>query len=515
LRRSTLLAAAAALTALAAALPASSARSAFPGRNGELVFTIVLPVGSQGMFGYVKQIQPHLCVVDPSGGTRRWITYGFDPAWSADGGRLAYAFDRDRFGARISTVRADGGAWSPLSGTDPNNRSPSWSPDGARVAFRTRGGIAVAPLDGAARGGAVISGHDPAWSPDGRAIAFVGAGGQLALARPDGSEPSVLTSGPTRAVSPDWAPDGTRLVFAAYVPDSPAAPTLDVLEVETGARRTLLVLERRPGDRTAERIAGLAEPTWSPDGTAIAFVDRPVGDWATDVFVIPAGGGAARNVTRSPFAEWGIDWRAVPTGGAPRAGRDSSCGLSGSADGDRIAGTPDDDYVESGGGNDVLVLGLGADMALAGPGDDRLVGGPTRSAYRDSDALFGQGGDDTLLGGDGADELAGGSGRDRIFGGRGDDVVGLEHPMAGATGGPGDDLVDGGPGADVLYGGPGNDRLVGGAGRDHQIYGGAGDDVILARDGARDRVDCASGRDRVEADRFDRVGRNCEVVRRR
>jgi dipeptidyl aminopeptidase/acylaminoacyl peptidase len=515
LGRRTLLAAAVALTALAAALPASSARASFPGRNGELVFTIVLPVGSQGMFGYVKQLQPHLCVVDPSGGTRRWITYGFDAAWSADGSRLAYAFDRDGFGARIATVRSDGGGWSPLSGTDPNNRSPSWSPDGRRVAFRTRGGIAVAPLEGASQGAAVIAGADPAWSPDGRSIAFVGAGGQLALARPDGSEPIVLTSGPTRAVSPDWAPDGTRLVFAAYVPDSPAAPTLDVLEVETGVRRTLLVLEQRPDDRSADRIAGLAEPTWSPDGGAIAFVDRPVGESGTDVFVIPAGGGAARNVTRSPFAEWGIDWRAVPAGGAPRAGRDSSCGLWGSADADRIAGTPDDDYVESGGGDDVVVLGLGADMAFAGPDDDRLVGGPTRSAYRDMDALFGQGGDDTLVGGDAEDEISGGPGDDRIFGGRDDDVLGLEHPMAGAKGGPGDDVVHGGHGDDVIYGGPGRDTLVGGPGRDTQVYGGPGNDVVLLRDGERDEVDCAGGHDRVEADRLDQVGRNCEIVRRR
>jgi hypothetical protein len=39
--------------------------------------------------------------------------------------------------------------------------------------------------------------------------------------------------------------------------------------------------------------------------------------------------------------------------------------------------------------------------------------------------------------------------------------------------------------------------------------------VIRARDGQRDEVTCGSGRDRVIADKRDRVRRSCERVRRR
>jgi hypothetical protein len=66
----------------------------------------------------------------------------------------------------------------------------------------------------------------------------------------------------------------------------------------------------------------------------------------------------------------------------------------------------------------------------------------------------------------------------------------------------------------LIFGTPGGDRIVGSAGPDRvSAFGGA--DRIAVRGGGRDRVRCGSGRDRVRADRSDRVGRDCELVRRR
>jgi peptidoglycan/xylan/chitin deacetylase (PgdA/CDA1 family) len=80
------------------------------------------------------------------------------------------------------------------------------------------------------------------------------------------------------------------------------------------------------------------------------------------------------------------------------------------------------------------------------------------------------------------------------------------------SGGGGRDLLVGGAGADSLFGGPGGDRLNGGPGRD-RLFGGAGDDVILARDGAVDRVDCGPGTaDVAIVDATDRVSRDCEEI---
>ncbi len=135
----------------------------------------------------------------------------------------------------------------------------------------------------------------------------------------------------------------------------------------------------------------------------------------------------------------------------------------------------------------VVVLLLAALVAVAagrtagGGGDDRLIGTAR------SEVLRGFAGDDLLVGRRGRDRLLAGRGADRLRGGGGRDVL---------MGGRGRDRLDGGPGADLLAGGP-------------------GPDVILARDGTRDRIFCGPGRDRVVADRRDRIAPGCERVTRR
>lgn len=78
-------------------------------------------------------------------------------------------------------------------------------------------------------------------------------------------------------------------------------------------------------------------------------------------------------------------------------------------------------------------------------------------------------------------------------------------------GGPGNDVLRGTPGADKLYGKGGNDRLLGRAGND-VLVGGPGNDVLTGGRGA-DRLTCGGGRDRANADRRDRVAKDCEVVK--
>jgi hypothetical protein len=77
----------------------------------------------------------------------------------------------------------------------------------------------------------------------------------------------------------------------------------------------------------------------------------------------------------------------------------------------------------------------------------------------------------------------------------------------------GRDVLSGRGGDDCLYGDAGDDVLTGGAGRD-KFYGGAGNDRIDARDGIIEGVYCGTGsRDRVLADRSDRL-HGCERVTR-
>ena len=75
----------------------------------------------------------------------------------------------------------------------------------------------------------------------------------------------------------------------------------------------------------------------------------------------------------------------------------------------------------------------------------------------------------------------------------------------------------GGTGADFLGGGSGNDTLTGGPGGDWMTAG-FGNDLVLARDGANDRVNCGKGpQDRAVFDPLplDRTGASCETTTRR
>ena len=131
--------------------------------------------------------------------------------------------------------------------------------------------------------------------------------------------------------------------------------------------------------------------------------------------------------------------------------------------------------------------------------------GVTRYGSARADVLRGTAYADTLSGLGGDDRLEGLGGGDRLLGGRGRDIV---------LGGSGNDRIEGSDGNDRLFGGGGADSLDGGLSRD-LLEGGAGADVVRSVDRAVDVVRCGPGRDRVVADRADRVGRDCELVTRR
>jgi Ca2+-binding RTX toxin-like protein len=104
----------------------------------------------------------------------------------------------------------------------------------------------------------------------------------------------------------------------------------------------------------------------------------------------------------------------------------------------------------------------------------------------------GNGGADDIEGSDYADRLDGGSGPDHLYGGFGDDEI---------TGGPGRDTILGDRDPACEFG---------------PIFGscttGTGNDVIHARDGAADSIDCGPGADTAFVDRSDTTSR-CERIK--
>jgi hypothetical protein len=91
----------------------------------------------------------------------------YDPVWSRDGASLLVPHGVE--------IPLDGRAPRKLPSDDPRSRDATYSPDGSRVAYTTRGSLVVAAADGSHAREMVVARRleDPVWSPSGDRIAFV------------------------------------------------------------------------------------------------------------------------------------------------------------------------------------------------------------------------------------------------------------------------------------------------------------------------------------------------------
>ena len=187
----------------------------------------------------------------------------FTPAFSPDGKTLAFSRALEE-GTDIYTVNIkDNCCLQRLTvGRYSDNLSPTYSPDGQRIAFvSTRPGlpqIYVMAADGTDQQlfapfdyGVTGSSNAPEWSPDGQSVAFHrDVGGTLQVFVLDVRSRTVrqLTS-VGRNEDPTWAPDSRHL---AFVSDRTGYRQLWVIDLETGRIRPLL------------QQSGARLPAWSP-----------------------------------------------------------------------------------------------------------------------------------------------------------------------------------------------------------------------------------------------------------
>ena len=123
-------------------------------------------------------------------------------------------------------MNADGTGTTRLTSSNANDRSPTWSPDGSRIAFaRSSDGGHVWVMNADGTGAKRLTDDqaeegEPSWSPDGRWIAYTHrASGtdfrEVWVAGQDGSAGRGVTSLGAKSYGPDWSPDSTRLAFSA------------------------------------------------------------------------------------------------------------------------------------------------------------------------------------------------------------------------------------------------------------------------------------------------------------
>ena len=142
-------------------------------------------------------------------------------------------------------------------------------------------------------------------------------------------------------------------------------------------------------------------PSWSPDGTKIAYSFFP-GGGLNQIGIVNSDGSSAHAITNNAaVASEGPDWESVyrcAKGRATIVGSDAS---------ETLKGTKKSDIIVGNGGNDTIRGLKGKDRLCGNLGNDRLFGGAGK------DGLFGQQGRDKLVGGKGKDKLVGGKGRDK------------------------------------------------------------------------------------------------------
>ena len=240
------------------------------GANAQTVLAanepIISPAWSPegGRIAYVSfdQKKPIVVVQNLAQGTTRVVAnfWGNNsaPAWSPDGKRLAVTLTRDGI-SQIYVVPADGGEPRRMTTTPAIDTEAGFSPDGKWIAFTSdRGGspqIYRMPAEGGAAQRLTFEGTynvRPRFSPDGKSIAFVQreAGRfRIAVLEVDTGQVTVLTDG-TLDDSPSYAPNGKMILYEAQV----------------GGRGQLAAVssDGRVRQRLVSSAGDVRDPAWGP-----------------------------------------------------------------------------------------------------------------------------------------------------------------------------------------------------------------------------------------------------------
>ncbi|HUG83116.1 MAG TPA: cell wall-binding repeat-containing protein, partial [Euzebya sp.] len=251
------------------------------------------PDGRHVAFHRVEVGGDGLWVVPREGGeSRRLADGGHSPAWSPDSTRILHSPSTEAAPVALAITDLTG-TTTPVPDSA-GGIDPAWSPDGTQIAYIDPArdfALVLHHLDSSDRTVTPGPATEPSWSPSSDRVAHIerrDEGPRLMLIDSAGSEAFFLTDRFARIQQLAYSPTGTQLVFAAAEQDGDQL-ALWTIRVDDGQLGRLT-------DDPADDFG----PSWSASGESIAFTRTPdlsAGDAPRNVVVVPAAGGATRQVT--------------------------------------------------------------------------------------------------------------------------------------------------------------------------------------------------------------------------
>ena len=295
---------------------------------------LIVVVDAQAQIAFMSKrdgrLNPEIYVMDADGKNQQRLTNNPDgdwnPSWSPNGKRIVFFSNRDGhvMGGiptfEIYVMDANGKNQQRLTNDPNDDRSPSWSPDGERIAFVSNrdghviGGIPtfeIYVMDADGKNQQRLTNNpdgdwNPSWSPDGERIVFssrrdrhfignFGITEEIYVMDADGKNQQRLTENRQNDLLPSWSPDGERIAFASD--EKGNFENFEIYVMDADGKNQQRLTNNPDGDWN---------PSWSPDSKRIAFMSERNGN--AEIYVMDADGGNPQNLTNNPHGDASPAW---------------------------------------------------------------------------------------------------------------------------------------------------------------------------------------------------------------